>query len=409
MTILIPVVLILLLLVAIALTIRLAAQSASRATQIEHLRAERDELASEVDQLRPLESRLAAAEATVAAKQEAWERLETDHGEALDAFRDQSETLTEVSGRLDRLGRQTEDAVKKGEEAASGSARTEQLFLGWTKSISNPQSRGALGELAIERQLTDLGLVKGRDFVSQEYGHDGRRRDLVVRAGEVRVIIDSKWTADPAIGELGEALRDDDRIELAAWGKRLRDRAKTLAGRGYARGEERGSKMVLMYVPVEGAYDALALVEGFSLEKFSRDTGVYVVTPSQVGLAISLVAELWRDAGREEKLLELARELSGMGERLAEVVEELDGMGRAIGTVVNYYDRIVGRLTNRGGLYQQARALWVHVGRRFKKEVFRGPDGEVLRLAKPRDDAARHAETWRELEAGSDPDVAESA
>jgi len=102
---------------------------------------------------------------------------------------------------------------------------------------------------------------------------------------------------------------------------------------------------------------------------------VYVVTPSQLSLVVSLVAELWRDTGREEQLLEIARELSGMGERTAELVEDLDALGRTISTVVNQYNRIVGRLTNRGGLFQQAKSVWTHVGRRFKRDVLRGPDG----------------------------------
>jgi DNA recombination protein RmuC len=228
----------------------------------------------------------------------------------------------------------------------------------------------------------------------------------VIRAGEVRVIVDSKWTADARIGELGEFLREDDQEGLIQWGKRLRDRAKSLASRQYARGQDSGPRLVLMYVPVEGAYEALAALDGFSLVKFSRDTGVHVVTPSQLGLAISLVAELWRDAKREEQLLDIARELQGMGEHTAVLVEDLDALGRSVATVVNHYNRIVGRLTNRGGLYQQAKAVWVHVGRRFKKDVLRGADGEVLRLEPPRDDVGNHTEQWRELEGGDDAAVA---
>ena len=73
-------------------------------------------------------------------------------------------------------------------------------------------------------------------------------------------------------------------------------------------------------------------------------------------------------------------------------------MGRSIATVVNHYNRIVGRLTNRGGLFHQAKAVWTQVGRRFKKDVLHGADGEVLRLEPPRDDAVNHPEQWRDIE-----------
>ena len=57
-----------------------------------------------------------------------------------------------------------------------------------------------------------------------------------------------------------------------------------------------------------------------------------------------------------------------------------------------------GALTNRGGLYIQAKVIWAHVGRRFKRELLRGADGEILRLAQPRDDAADHKSAWRDVE-----------
>ena len=369
----------------------------------ERLTAERATLSGEVERLRPLESQLAAAEARAVTKGEELERVRSDHAGTQSALSDQGDQLTKISERLTELGTETKEAAKTGRDAADGSKRTEQLFLGWTKAISNPQSRGALGELAIERQLTDLGLVKGRDFVSQEPGNDGRRRDLVVRAGEARVVLDSKWTADPEIGELGDALGSGDAEALAEWGKRLRDRAKSLADRHYQRGQNSGPRLVLMYVPVEGAHEAIAAVKGFSLEKFSRESGVYVITPSQLGVTVSLIAELWRDARREEQLLEVAAELSGLGEATAVLVEDLDALGRCMATMVNHYNRIVGRLTSRGGLFQKSKAVWSHVGRRFKKDVLRGPDGEVLRLELPRGDAADHVEAWRSTEdAGND-------
>jgi hypothetical protein len=49
-------------------------------------------------------------------------------------------------------------------------------------------------------------------------------------------------------------------------------------------------------------------------------------------------------------------------------------------------------------MFQQARVVFEHVGRRFKKDVLHGADGEVLRLEPPRDDAGKHAEAWRKIE-----------
>ena len=62
---------------------------------------------------------------------------------------------------------------------------------------------------------------------------------------------------------------------------------KDLARKEYWAHLERSPSFVLMYVPVEGAHEALAAVPKLSYEKFAIEHGVYVVTPLQLGAGFS--------------------------------------------------------------------------------------------------------------------------
>ena len=150
-------------------------------------------------------------------------------------------------------------------------------MTGWMRTIVNPQSRGAFGELAVENQLKSLGLEPGRDYMRQVSGDDGKLPpDFVVRAGDASVVIDAKFALDEDIAGVDEALDAEDQERLVVYGRKLRARAEELAKRDYSKIADRGTAIVLLYVPVEGAYEALRVLPNFSIEKFSQRHRVYV-------------------------------------------------------------------------------------------------------------------------------------
>ncbi len=349
---------------------------------------ERDALKAEAEALPALRAELAATEA----------RLEMSEREKVRLLSDEKEKSERTH---DRVGRMYDDfksiredtlpaILDKTDKAATGTERIDRGMTGWMQTIANPQARGAFGELAVENQLRNLGLELGRDFMRQVPGDDGRKiPDYIVRTGEGSVIIDAKFVVDEGAEEVDRALEAGDTDRLIDFGRRLKARAEELSKRDYSKVAGRGTSVVLLYVPIEGAYEALKALPKFSIEKFSQRHRVYVVTPSQLGLALGLIAEVAHKARHDEEVANVADALVDVAEQMAEMIDGLDNHGRQLATAVKSYDGLVAMTSTRSKLWRRSSAVWDFARRRPKL------DGEVRQISPPRDDADEIAERWR--------------
>jgi DNA recombination protein RmuC len=354
---------------------------------------EREEMSGQVHELADARQQLAATSARL-------EAVEAERDRLLGEDEDQlAETVKHVGDLRRDLGdikdKRLPEILGHSSEAASGAKRVETGMTAWMRTIANPQARGAFGELAVENQLRNLGLELGRDFFRQVSGEDGRKQaDFIVRSGEGNVIIDSKFVLENELEGFEEAIEAEDSQRLVEFGRRLKARAEDLSKRDYSKVAGRGSAVVLLYVPVEGAYEALRALPGFSVEKFCQKHRVYLVTPSQLALALGLIAEVTHQARHEEEIGDVADALVEAAEQIAGLIDGLDEHGRHLSTAFKSYDNLVRMTSPRGKLWRKASSVWDFARRRPKVE------GEVRQINPPRDDAAQIAERWREAAGG---------
>jgi len=368
---------------------RSAAEARSAAEQRDAALEECGELNGKLDQVPELRQQLASASARLEVVEAERDRMLGEHG-----LRSQ-----ETSTHIKDLRRDLDDIAKSklpsildhSSKAASGAERVESSMSTWTRRIANPQSRGAFGELAVENQLKGLGLEPGRDYMRQMATDDGRLRpDFVVRLGDASVVIDAKFALDEELAGIDDAVDADDPERLVGYGRKLRARAEDLAKRDYSKVADRGRAIVLLYVPVEGAYEALRVLPNFSIEKFSQRHRVYLVTPSQLGLALGFVAEVAHDARRSEETEKVATTLLDAAEDMANMVDQLDQHGKHLQTAFTSYDKLVGMTGTRGNLWRRMTAVF-----EFARTT-PTTDGEIREINPPREDADQIAARWRE-------------
>lgn len=386
------------LLIALLAAVAIAAFFAVRASRLgvelgqvssdrDAARAECEEASTRLRELPAVQQHLAAASARLEEIEAERDRLLGKDGQRAEKS---FETIGKLRSELEAVRRDMPKILEHSSNAASGAVRVETSMSTWTRRIANPQSRGAFGELAVENQLKGLGLEPGRDYMRQVAGDDGRLRpDFVVRLGDASVVIDAKFALDEDLAGVDEAIDADDPERLVAYGRKLRGRAEDLAKRDYAKVADRGKAMVLLYVPVEGAYEALRVLPNFSIEKFSQRHRVYVVTPSQLGLALGFVAEVAHDARRSEETEKVATTLLDAAEDMANMVDQLDQHGKHLQTAFTSYDKLVGMTGTRGKLWRRMSTVFEFARRQPAN------DGEVRQIAPPRDDAGEIAERWR--------------
>jgi DNA recombination protein RmuC len=351
--------------------------------------AERDELLGKVVELPEVQQRLAATSARLEVLEAERDRLlSKEEKDAADTFKHVGELKRDLA---EIKGEKLPEILGHSSTAATGAERVESRMTGWMRTIANPQARGAFGELAVENQLRNFGLEPGRDFMRQVSSDDGRKRpDYIVRTGDGSVVIDAKFVLDEDIEGIDEALEAGDSERLVDFGRRLRSRAEELSKRDYTKVAGRGPSVVLLYVPVEGAYEALKALPGFSIEKFARSHRVYVVTPSQLGLALGLIAEVAHKVRHDEEVGNVADALIDVAEQMAEMIDGLDQHGKHLATAVKSYDGLVAMTGTRSKLWRKATTVWGFARRSPKLE------GEVRQIDPPRADAGEIAERWRE-------------
>jgi DNA anti-recombination protein RmuC len=389
-----------LLLIALLAAAALAAYFAVRASrlglELKSAGAERDTASAECQEMNAKLKTLPGVQQELASVTARLEAVEAERDRMLGEEKVKTERTHERVGRMFDDFRSVReetlpDLLAKTEKAASGTERIDRGMTGWMRTIANPQARGAFGELAVENQLRNLGLELGRDFMRQVSGDDGRKRpDYIVRTGDGSVIIDAKFVLDEDIEGVDEALEAGDSDRLIDFGRRLKSRAEELSKRDYSKVAGRGPAVVLLYVPVEGAYEALKALPGFSIEKFSRSHRVYLVTPSQLGLALGLIAEVAHKARHDEEVGEVADSLLDVADQMAEMIDGLDQHGKHLATAFKSYDGLVAMTSTRGKLWRKASTVWDFARRGPKTE------GEVRKINPPREDAGEIAERWRE-------------
>jgi RmuC family len=380
---------------AAAVACYFAVRSASLGAELRQVTGDRDgaledcrELTRKLEDLPAAQQSLAAATARLEEIEAERDRLVGRDGEHVEKT---SAHMTSLRKDLETVKAAMPAILEHSSKAATGAERVEVSMSTWTQRIANPQSRGAFGELAVENQLKGLGLEAGRDYMRQMSGEDGRLRpDFVVRLGDASVVIDAKFALDEDLVGIDEAIEGEDSERLVGYGRKLRSRAEDLAKRDYSKVADRGKAIVLLYVPVEGAYEALRVLPNFSIEKFSQRHRVYVVSPSQLGLALGFVAEVAHDARRSEETERVALTLLDAADDMANMVDQLDQHGKHLQTAFTSYDKLVGMTGTRGNLWRRMSSVF-EFARRTP-----GTEGEVRQINPPRDDADQIAGRWRE-------------
>ena len=183
--------LLILLLVVVAIAAHLAVRGSRTGAELRQARDQLDsailkkeELSAEVVVLGDVRQQLAAASARLEVVEAERDRVLGKDGERAE---ETSKHVTKLKSDLESIRGELPKLLEHSSKAASGAERVEASMSTWTRRIANPQSRGAFGELAVENQLQSLGLERGRDYMRQVAGDDGRLRpDFVIRGRQRR-------------------------------------------------------------------------------------------------------------------------------------------------------------------------------------------------------------------------------
>ncbi|MFC2187641.1 DNA recombination protein RmuC [Fulvivirgaceae bacterium LMO-SS25] len=230
-----------------------------------------------------------------------------------------------------------------------------------TKALKGEQkTQGNWGEMILESVLEKSGLVKDREYFTQESvrTEDGRRLqpDVIIKLPEnKKIIVDSKVS----LVAYERLVSEEDEGRKAGWIKQhilsVRAHVKGLSDKNYSmNGNGDGLDFVLLFIPIEPAF-SLAVQHDPDLFTDSFSRNIVIVSPTTLLATLRTIASIWRQEYQSQNAAEIAKQGGDLYDKFVGFAEDLEKIGERIRQTQESYDSAINKLsTGRGNLVRRA-------------------------------------------------------
>ena len=233
----------------------------------------------------------------------------------------------------------------------------------------NSKTQGDWGEMILENILEQSGLVKNREYFTQEFLRDsdgniikneqnsGMQPDVIISYPDDRkIIVDSKVSLSAYI----RYSESNDKIEQEKSLKEhltsIRKHIDELSIKNY---QDYASSLdfVMMFVPNEPAY-LLALKESSDLWHFAYKKKIILISPTNLIMSIKLIEDLWKREYQNQNAQAIADRGTKLYDKFVGFVDNLKELGTHIEKTQVSYNTAFNQLTDgSGNLVKQAEKL----------------------------------------------------
>jgi DNA recombination protein RmuC len=218
------------------------------------------------------------------------------------------------------------------------------------KALRAPSPRGRWGEIQLKRVVEMAGMVEHCDFTEQAHvpTEQGRLRPdaLVHLPGDKDIVIDSKVPLAAYLDALEAQDEATKKACLREHARQVRSHIVELGSKAYWEQLSSSPDFVLMYMPLESAFEA-AVQEDPSLIEYAVDRSVIPAGPMTLLAHLKGAAYGWR----QERIAANAQEISDLGKelynRLSTLASHVTGMGNHLSKAVEAYNAAIGSLERR--------------------------------------------------------------
>lgn len=263
-----------------------------------------------------------------------------------DVQRDVSKQLQSATEAVRQISQQLGAVQKAGDDLTKASQFLQQVLGG-------AKSRGALGEVGLERMLEDA--LPQKSYEIQYRFSTGDVVDAVIHSGERLIPIDSKFPLDAyrRMTEQGEDARRE-------FGQAVRKHADAIAAKYILPGEQT-LDLALMFVPSEAIYYEVLMtddVKNGKLDAYCRTKCVVPVSPNTLYAYLTCILMGLRGLQIEENARRLQGNLAGLSKQLEGFSDNFEKVRTHIRHAQQSFDEADGRLDRmRDSLQQMSQGL----------------------------------------------------
>lgn len=284
------------------------------------------------------ETSQATATGDLKLKQQAIEEMLKPIKESLTKLQEQHESI-EVK-RVSAF-----DAIEKSLIAVT--QETDQLV----NALRKPASRGAWGEMNLQVILNNAGLVEGVHYDLQCTTEDGegirRRTDVVIHLPKGRdFIIDSKTVIDAYMEGVNASDEATRNLKFKAHAAAVREHMKKLASKAYWAHYKSAPECVVMFIPVEGAFQA-AIEADPTLIAEAQALRIYIANPMTIINMIHVTVHVLQEEVLRQDAQQIHSRASELYNRLCKFAGDFAAIGRNLRLTVEKYNDAVGSFDRR--------------------------------------------------------------
>jgi DNA recombination protein RmuC len=299
------------------------------------------------------------AKQTLEAKELAIKNLVDPLGAALKSLDEQTRAMeTARSGayaKVETLVGNLQQSIPASLDALK--SETAQLI----SALRAPKTRGNWGELQLKRCVEYAGMVEYCSFAEQVTARDGDdnllRPDMTIQLPNGReIVVDAKTPLDAFLDATGSTDPAVQKVRFEAHAQRVRAHLKELAGKAYWKQFEKAPDFVVCFLPSEALFSA-ALEADPSLIELGAQSHVVMATPTTLIALLRAVEFGWQ----QMEITKNAKAIYEMGRRIYEKLIVAQGhvtrLGNALTNSVDYYNRFLGSIEGKGGVFSYGRQL----------------------------------------------------
>lgn len=233
----------------------------------------------------------------------------------------------------------------------------------------NNKMQGNWGEMILESILEHSGLVKGREYLVQEFIKDqagniikdengrGLQPDVTIFYPDQRkLIIDSKVS----LVAWDEYSSETDTVLLEAALKRhiasIRAHMDGLSRKNYPKYAQ-ALDYVLLFIPIEPAF-LEAVKKDNQLWKNAYDKKIMLVSPTNLLAVLKIIADIWKVSQQTNNAVEIAERAGLLYDKFVLFLENLEIVGKKMAEAQTGYEAAMKQLgTGRGNLIGKVEEL----------------------------------------------------
>jgi len=228
-------------------------------------------------------------------------------------------------------------------------------------ALRAPKTRGNWGELQLKRCVEYAGMVQYCSFSEQVTARDEDdkmlRPDMTIQLPNGReIVVDAKTPLDAFLDASGNVDAATQALRFTAHAQRVKSHLKELSSKAYWKQFEKAPDFVVCFLPSEALFSA-ALEADPSLIEFSAQSHVVMATPTTLIALLRAVEFGWQ----QTEITKNAKEIHEMGRKIYDKLVVAQGhvtrLGNALGNSVDYYNRFLGTIEGKGGVFSYGRQL----------------------------------------------------